>query len=130
MNTGPSVLFRVLLWPLAGFSVFFCGHLPCFSVFFCGSKPEDAANHRNETSGKTVLTDDESVAIDVPAIRRDRADLFHLKTKSVFVCVFLWPVVCVVLWPRAVLVCVFCGETDGVRLWPAEHGVFSRLEPR
>jgi putative transposase len=35
-----------------------------------GTKPEDAANHRNGTSGKTVPTDDGPLAIDVP---RDRA---------------------------------------------------------
>ena len=35
-----------------------------------GRKPEEATNHRNGTSGKTVLTDDGSLAIAVP---RDRA---------------------------------------------------------
>jgi putative transposase len=39
-----------------------------------GSKPEDATNHRNGTSGKTVLTDDGPLAIDVP---RDRAGTFE-----------------------------------------------------
>jgi transposase-like protein len=39
-----------------------------------GVKPEDAANHRNGTSGKTVLTDDGPLAIDVP---RDRAGTFE-----------------------------------------------------
>jgi transposase-like protein len=34
-----------------------------------GTKPEEATNHRNGTSGKTILTDDGSLAIDVP---RDR----------------------------------------------------------
>jgi putative transposase len=34
-----------------------------------GAKPEDTTNHRNGTSGKTVLTDDGSVHLDVP---RDR----------------------------------------------------------
>src|SRR5215207_3889154 len=34
-----------------------------------GTKPEDATNHRNGTSGKRVLTDDGSLAIEVP---RDR----------------------------------------------------------
>src|SRR6478609_2187041 len=39
-----------------------------------GVKPEDAANHRNGTSGKTVLTDDGPLALDVP---RDRAGPFE-----------------------------------------------------
>jgi putative transposase len=39
-----------------------------------GSKPEAASNHRNGTSGKTVLTDDGSLAIDVP---RDREGTFE-----------------------------------------------------
>jgi transposase-like protein len=34
-----------------------------------GSKPEKTTNHRNGTSGKTVLTDEGALAIDVP---RDR----------------------------------------------------------
>ena len=34
-----------------------------------GAKPEDASNHRNGTSGKTVLTDDGPLRIEVP---RDR----------------------------------------------------------
>jgi len=38
-----------------------------------GLKPEDTTNHRNGTSGKTVLTDDGPVAIEVP---RDRAGTF------------------------------------------------------
>ncbi len=37
-------------------------------------KPELASNHRNGTSGKTVLTDDGAVAIEVP---RDRAGTFE-----------------------------------------------------
>lgn len=37
------------------------------------SKPEDAPNHRNGTSGKTVLTDSGAVRIEVP---RDRAGTF------------------------------------------------------
>jgi transposase-like protein len=39
-----------------------------------GSKPAEATNHRNGTSGKTVLTDDGSLAIDVP---RDREGTFE-----------------------------------------------------
>ncbi len=39
-----------------------------------GTKPEDAANHRNGTSGKTVLTDDGPLAIEVS---RDRAGTFE-----------------------------------------------------
>jgi putative transposase len=39
-----------------------------------GAKPDDATNHRNGTSGKTVLTDDGSLAIDVP---RDREGTFE-----------------------------------------------------
>ena len=39
-----------------------------------GIKPEDTTNHRNGTSGKTVLTDDGSVAIEVP---RDREGTFE-----------------------------------------------------
>src|SRR3954469_12867728 len=39
-----------------------------------GTKPEEATNHRNGTSGKTVLTDDGSLAIDVP---RDRQGTFE-----------------------------------------------------
>src|SRR3954468_1129810 len=39
-----------------------------------GVKPEDGANHRNGTSGKTVLTDDGPLAIEVP---RDRAGTFE-----------------------------------------------------
>ncbi len=35
-----------------------------------GDKPEDTTNHRNGTSGKTVLTDDGPLALEVP---RDRA---------------------------------------------------------
>jgi transposase-like protein len=38
------------------------------------AKPEDASNHRNGTSGKTVLTDDGPLAIAVP---RDRAGTFE-----------------------------------------------------
>src|SRR5918999_6381113 len=38
-----------------------------------GTKPEDTTNHRNGTSGKTVLTDDGPLALDVP---RDRAGTF------------------------------------------------------
>jgi putative transposase len=34
-----------------------------------GTKPDDTTNHRNGTSGKTLLTDDGPVAIAVP---RDR----------------------------------------------------------
>jgi putative transposase len=37
-------------------------------------KPDDTTNHRNGTSGKTVLTDDGPVAIEVP---RDRAGTFE-----------------------------------------------------
>lgn len=39
-----------------------------------GSKPEDTTNHRNGTSGKTVLTDDGPLALAVP---RDRAGTFE-----------------------------------------------------
>jgi putative transposase len=39
-----------------------------------GTKPEDTTNHRNGTSGKTVLTDDGAVAIAVP---RDREGTFE-----------------------------------------------------
>ena len=39
-----------------------------------GTKPEDATNHRNGTSGKTILTDDGSLAIEVP---RDREGTFE-----------------------------------------------------
>lgn len=39
-----------------------------------GSKPEDSTNHRNGTSGKTVLTDDGPLALEVP---RDRAGTFE-----------------------------------------------------
>ena len=38
------------------------------------AKPEERANHRNGTSGKTVLTDDGPVAIEVP---RDRQSTFE-----------------------------------------------------
>src|SRR5260221_14128804 len=38
-----------------------------------GTKPEAATNHRNGTSGKTVLTDDGALAIEVP---RDREGTF------------------------------------------------------
>jgi putative transposase len=39
-----------------------------------GTKPEDSTNHRNGTGGKTVLTDDGPLAIDVP---RDRDGTFE-----------------------------------------------------
>lgn len=39
-----------------------------------GEKPEDTTNHRNGTGGKTVLTDDGPLAIDVP---RDRDGSFE-----------------------------------------------------
>jgi len=39
-----------------------------------GTKPGDTTNHRNGTGGKTVLTDDGPLAIDVP---RDRAGTFE-----------------------------------------------------
>src|SRR5499427_10437353 len=39
-----------------------------------GAKPDDRTNHRNGTSGKTVLTDDGPVAIEVP---RDREGTFE-----------------------------------------------------
>jgi putative transposase len=39
-----------------------------------GTKPEDATNHRNGTSGKRVLTDDGPLAIEVP---RDREGSFE-----------------------------------------------------
>src|SRR5512134_3412295 len=38
------------------------------------TKPDDATNHRNGTSGKTVLTDDGPLPIEVP---RDRAGTFE-----------------------------------------------------
>jgi putative transposase len=39
-----------------------------------GTKPQETTNHRNGTSGKTVLTDDSSLTIDVP---RDREGTFE-----------------------------------------------------
>jgi transposase-like protein len=39
-----------------------------------GTKPSEGTNHRNGTSGKTILTDDGSLAIDVP---RDREGTFE-----------------------------------------------------
>ena len=39
-----------------------------------GAKPEDTTNHRNGTSGKTVLTDDGPLALEVP---RDRDGTFE-----------------------------------------------------
>ena len=39
-----------------------------------GTKPDETSHHRNGTSGKTVLTDDGSLAIDVP---RDREGTFE-----------------------------------------------------
>ena len=39
-----------------------------------GTKPHEATNHRNGTSGKTILTDDGSLAIEVP---RDREGTFE-----------------------------------------------------
>jgi putative transposase len=39
-----------------------------------GAKPDETTNHRNGTSAKTVLTDDGSLALDVP---RDRAGTFE-----------------------------------------------------
>ena len=39
-----------------------------------GGKPDDSTNHRNGTSGKTVLTDDGPLALEVP---RDRAGTFE-----------------------------------------------------
>ena len=39
-----------------------------------GTKPEDSSNHRNGTSGKTVLTDDGPLALDLP---RDREGSFE-----------------------------------------------------
>src|SRR5688572_31367388 len=39
-----------------------------------GTKPEDTTNHRNGPGGKTVLTDDGSIAIEVP---RDRDGTFE-----------------------------------------------------
>src|SRR3954451_13322195 len=39
-----------------------------------GTKPQEATNHRNGTSGKTILTDDGSLAIEVP---RDREGTFE-----------------------------------------------------
>jgi len=44
------------------------------------SKPELATNHRNGTSGKTVLTDDGPVPIEVP---RDRAGTFYARGLTV-----------------------------------------------
>jgi transposase-like protein len=41
-----------------------------------GAKPETTANQRNGSSGKTVLTDDGPLHIDIP---RDRAGLFELQ---------------------------------------------------
>jgi len=41
-----------------------------------GTKPDDTRNHRNGTSGKTVLTDDGPLPIDVP---RDREGTFEPK---------------------------------------------------
>ena len=40
------------------------------------AKPEDAANHRNGSSGKTVLTDGGPLRIDIP---RDRQGAFEPK---------------------------------------------------
>lgn len=39
-----------------------------------GTKPDDTSNHRNGTSGKTVLTDDGALSIEVP---RDREGTFE-----------------------------------------------------
>ncbi len=39
-----------------------------------GDKPDDSTGHRNGTSGKTVLTDDGPLALEVP---RDRAGTFE-----------------------------------------------------
>ena len=39
-----------------------------------GGKPEESTNHRNGTSGKTVLTDDGPLALEIP---RDRAGTFE-----------------------------------------------------
>ena len=39
-----------------------------------GEKPDETTNHRNGTSGKTVLTDDGPLSIEVP---RDRAGTFE-----------------------------------------------------
>src|SRR5271170_821456 len=39
-----------------------------------GTKPEERTNHRNGTGGKTVLTDDGPLSIDVP---RDREGTFE-----------------------------------------------------
>jgi putative transposase len=39
-----------------------------------GTKPDDTTNHRNGTGGKTVLTDDGPLALDVP---RDRDGSFE-----------------------------------------------------
>jgi putative transposase len=39
-----------------------------------GTKPEDTSNHRNGTGGKTILTDDGPLTIDVP---RDRDGSFE-----------------------------------------------------
>jgi transposase-like protein len=39
-----------------------------------GQKPDDSTNHRNGTSGTTVLTDDGALALEVP---RDRAGTFE-----------------------------------------------------
>ena len=38
-----------------------------------GTKPDDTTNHRNGTSGKTVLTDDGPLAIEVPRDREGRS---------------------------------------------------------
>src|SRR5262249_12875605 len=51
------------------------GELPHRPGYPAGAaKPELATNHRNGTSGKTVLTDDGPVAIEVP---RDREGTFE-----------------------------------------------------
>ena len=47
---------------------------PPFRVCPGGAKPEDTTNHRNGTSGKTVLTDDGPLALEVP---RDRDGTFE-----------------------------------------------------
>ena len=39
-----------------------------------GTKPDEVTNHRNGTGGKTVLTDDGPLSLDVP---RDRASTFE-----------------------------------------------------
>jgi len=46
-----------------------------------GAKPDETTNHRNGTSGKTVLTDDGSLALAVP---RDRAGTFEPRHSSPF----------------------------------------------